>query len=86
MLPLAKCSLLAELSLQSVRLSDVCVLQKLPRLTSLTLAWCTALADISPLSRCAVLRSLVIGHCRVSEESICALKAATPQLSVTKTH
>ena len=87
LLPLAHCPHLTELTLQFCdQLSDVGALRELLRLQSLTLWVCRFLADISPLSRCAVLRSLVIGHCRVSEESICALKAATPQLSVTKTH
>ena len=60
-LPLAKCSLLAELNLRYCRqLTDICELQKLPRLRALELVRCRALADISPLSTCAMLQRLAI--------------------------
>ena len=81
-LPLAKCSLLAELTLRCCdQLSDVCALQKLSRLHKLGLVWCLALADVSPLSTCAMLQSLAIRYCPlVIAVSISELKAAKPDL------
>ena len=82
LLPLAQCSILEELTLCCRRLSDVGALQELPRLRVLVLKDCPSLVDISPLSHCILLNSLTITCCGVSEESISALKAAKPGLSV----
>ena len=83
LLPLAKCARLTQLTLTCLRLTDVSALQNFPWLHSLTLRWCGNLIDISPLSHCKMLGSLVVSGCvAVSEESISTLKAVRPGLSV----
>ncbi|MFH0910675.1 MAG: hypothetical protein V1918_04120 [Planctomycetota bacterium] len=63
-------------------MTDIRPIQTLTGLTTLSLAWCSSLADLSPILKLTRLQSLDLGGTNISEKQVQDIQKALPKLKI----